>query len=378
MRKCPVCQDSKSHDLLTLEYALFDDLNLSGSVQVVQCHLCGMVYNRSILTENDYLDYYRKNDYYLKTVSSGSGGFSEDEQLRYRNIAELIEPHIGINNPLVLDFGCGKGGMLQWLGTNHRQWQLCGVEASQPCRQFIETHQEFPVYSSLKEVQEKMDVIILSHVLEHLYFPEKILVEMRKLCHAQTIIYIEVPLNRDYLCSPVNWQQLYFEHINHFGSQSLRRLLSSCAFNVLHEDKMHFLPGNPATPVSLVFLAQKNMINKPVTFIEKKLTMNPTKPCRELMDKVFLYSKPVSIWGMSQYTQLLLGTYPELIPKIKYLFDNSAAKTGRTIRGLEVTSSLKISCLGKKDLLLIPKGQYANEMLQQLNSIHYEGKILQY
>ncbi len=378
MRNCPVCQHYESSDLLDLEYALFDDLNLSGSVKVVQCHQCGMAYNRSVLTESDYLDYYSKNDYYMDTISPGSGGFSESEQSRYQYILELIEPHLGAINPIVIDFGCGKGGMLQWLGTKQRQWQLCGIEANHACRRFIAKYLEFSVYSSLSEVQKKADVIILSHVIEHLFCPNEILAELGQFCHAKTIIYIEAPLSEDYLSTPVDWQQLYFEHINHFGTQSLPRLLNSCAFNVLLQDKIHFLPSDPKSPLSIVFLVTKDVTNRATSFIEKEITLNRTIPCQEVMEKIRLHSKPISIWGVSQYTQLLLGTYPELRTRIKFLFDTSVAKIGRTIRGLKVDSPEKLSCLGKSDLLLLPKGKYTGEMLQLLNRINYEGEIIHY
>ena len=76
--------------------------------------------------------------------------------------------------------------------------------------------------------------------------------------------------------------------------------------------------------------------------------------------------------------QLLLGTYPELMTRLKYLFDSSFAKIGRSIRGIEIDSPEKLSRLGKSDLLLLPKGQYAVEMLQKLKRTSYEGEVIQY
>jgi SAM-dependent methyltransferase len=363
--------------LLDLEYALFDDLDLSGSVMLVQCHECGMAYNRSILTENDYLNYYRQNEHYVQALSPGTGGFSAPERSRYKMILEQIKPYIDNKDPFVVDFGCGKGGMLQWLASQH-QWRSCGVEASSACRRFIKKHQGVPVYSSLPEIREKADVIILSHVLEHLFAPKKILDELSKLCNKNAIIYVEVPKAQEYLGIPVQWQQLYFEHINHFGIQSLHRLLESCSFNVLTEIDLHFFPNDPTTPISLVFLARRTLNNNQYDGFENTISVKRTNPFLHLIEKINSNSKQISIWGISQYTQLLLGTYPILKKRIRYLFDSSPAKIGRTIRGIIIDSPDKLSSLSKDDLLLIPKGRFATEMLQELNRVNFEGEITQY
>ena len=308
----------------------------------------------------------------------GTGGSTGLEQARYQFILEQVEPYLTKKNPFVLDFGCGKGGMLQWLA-GQNNWRLCGVEASQACRSFIEQYQKFPVYSSLSEVQGKVDVIILSHVLEHLFAPEKIFAALGLLCHEKTIVYIEVPMAKDYLCSPaVDWPQLYFEHINHFGFQSLHRLLNTYSFNVLSKGNMYFSPSDTTSPLSIVFLARIAVDKKQLKLVENKIILNQTKPCQNLIDNIHSNSKPVSIWGVSQYTQLLLGTYPELMTRLKYLFDSSFAKIGRSIRGIEIDSPEKLSRLGKSDLLLLPKGQYAVEMLQKLKRTSYEGEVIQY
>lgn len=377
MRKCPICHCNESRELCDLEYALFDDLHLSGAIQLVQCHLCGMAYNRSLLTENDYLHYYRKNDHYLEATSPGTGGFSDLEQLRYQRVFKHIKPHLAYKNPVVLDFGCGKGGLLQWLKRQHN-WKLFGVEASQACRQYIKNFHKFPVYSSLSEVKKNADVIILSHVLEHLFYPEKILNELGRICHDKTIVYVEVPMAEDYLNTPVKWQQLYFEHINHFGPGTLHRLLSSCSFDTFYKTQVHFFQDEPASPMSLVFLARKSLEHTNSNLCENKLTITQTKPFQQLLDKVQSNTKPISIWGVSQYTQLLMGTCPSLTARVKYLFDSSSAKIGRTIRNIKIHPPEKLSHLGKDDFLFFPKGRHSVEMSQHLNRIHYEGEIIQY
>ena len=104
----------------------------------------------------------------------------------------------GLENPdKVLDFGCGNGVLTYWLKCNGFGKNILGVDLS---IKGIKNAQKFfskngLSFKSLDDFwlikNKKFDVIVSSHVFEHIYHPEKTLNKIKNL--ADWII-IEVPL----------------------------------------------------------------------------------------------------------------------------------------------------------------------------------------
>lgn len=375
MRACPGCISTDQTGLASINYALFDDLNLAGEVVVCQCRQCGMVYNNSSLTEDDYNRYYQKNEYYFTSVTPGSGGSSIEEQQRYQAIYSLLRKHCaGLDSATILDFGCGKGGFLKWI-SQEKQNKVLGIEASKHCRMFLNEHSNIPCYGSIENLKDDVDIIILSHVLEHLYDPLSVLKQVRHHCLDTTTIYIEVPLAQQYLTEPVTWQQLYFEHINHFYQASLKTILAKAGFKIEYEDVSPFSPDAASAPLSIRCLARQGDMSDNKVAI-KPVTIVNNQPCAILIKDALEQAGTISIWGISQYTQLLLGCYPQLFTRLKYLFDSSSSKIGRRIGGKEVIDSKNIGQLQANDILLIAKGAYLAEMMTFLNDIGFIGKVI--
>jgi hypothetical protein len=95
---------------------------------------------------------------------------------------------------------------------------------------------------SLPEAEGSVDLVILSHVVEHLEHPRTLLYEARRIGN---YALIEVPLElnwrtpRDYV-----WDDL--GHINKYSSTSIRHLVQTCGFKVLKQ-----ITTNPGEDVAL-------------------------------------------------------------------------------------------------------------------------------
>lgn len=379
MRSCPVCSQNKFNKIAELNYALFDDLQLSGNMELVSCGNCHAYYNRTELQESDFAQYYLKNQYYLDCRTAGSGGSSAKDTKRYSQIYKHIKRYLTIPSPTVLDFGCGKGGMLSWLKNNTRA-QLVGIEASENCRKFAEGTLSVPVVHSLHEVNKKFDVIILSHVLEHIYSPRELIQSLKKFTDRKTIFYIEVPLADAYIGKTIRWQELYFEHINHFTANSLNNLMVSCGLQIVEYDQKYFYEDDTSSSVCHNYLAviHSDDTDNSICIPSEPKINSHVFPTNKIIDKVLTANQPISIWGISQYTQLILGSYPQLIAKIKYLFDSSPAKIGRSIQGIKVIPADKLSILTNKDTLLYPLSPYCEEMTDILKKIGFSGKAIRF
>ncbi len=376
MRSCPVCAQKESTLIADLHYALFDDLKLSGEMQLVSCNRCHFIYNNTALRDDDFSYYYRSNEYYLDTRSAGSGGYSERDARRYARIFNKIKPFVSMSKPTIVDLGCGKGGMLFWLKDNVES-KLIGIETSSKCRSFVENALSIPIYGALSDIVGKVDVVILSHVLEHVYSPLQLLENLKSISHDNTVFYVEVPKAEAYLSPPFNWRELYFEHINHFSRAGLSNMMALSGLQILDRGDGRFYEDDVNTSECQYCTAKIGEAEVDENlFSLSGPAQSETLPAQNTISEVLKGSGPLSIWGISQYTQLVLGSYPDLLKKVKYLFDSSPAKIGRAISGVEIMSSNKLALLGAEDILLIPASPYVIEMREILGNIGFMGQVV--
>ncbi len=84
--------------------------------------------------------------------------------------------------------------------------------------------------------EEKYDVAVAFHLLEHLTKPRKFLEQILKSLHPEGVLFLEVP-NYDSLSRKRqgrDWFMFYDYHIVHFNLASISRLLNDCGFKVVY------------------------------------------------------------------------------------------------------------------------------------------------
>jgi methionine biosynthesis protein MetW len=152
------------------------------------------------------------------------------------NIIEITD---GLALKKVLEVGAGDGSILQVLSKHNFAQELYAVEISASALQQI--HQRnlpqlkqallFDGYT-LPFADQSFDLVILSHVLEHVEFERKLLRELLRVARYQVI---EVP--KDYrfgVDRKVN-HFLSYGHINMYTPSSLRFLLRSEGYTIVRQ-----------------------------------------------------------------------------------------------------------------------------------------------
>lgn len=92
------------------------------------------------------------------------------------------------------------------------------------------------------------DLVVCSHVLEHVPYPSDLLLEIKEAMQSNTILYIEVPFEEIMQNANDDMElQLkkrhWHEHINFYSEESLRRLVANCGFDVIALNKLNAWGG---------------------------------------------------------------------------------------------------------------------------------------
>lgn len=136
-------------------------------------------------------------------------------------------------NSRIVDLGCGGGSLLFQLNelgfTN-----LLGVDPYLPSALKDNYELNF-IQSSITEVKGKFDLIILNHVLEHIYDQEEVLDHVKDMMHANSRLLVRIPLYKSMAWEKyhVNWFQLDApRHLKIQSVASLKSLLKKLNLNL--------------------------------------------------------------------------------------------------------------------------------------------------
>lgn len=149
--------------------------------------------------------------------------------VRAERIYNMATGHVRKEKLSVLDYGGGDGRML-----------VPFIEAKHDCHLVDYSVKHFPgvekIGDELSSVpsENRYDVIICSHVLEHLTDPLGLLKELKKYLHDGGIIYAEVPM--ELRCGfPIESNPI--THCNFFAPASFQNLFSNAGYRVSSFEK---------------------------------------------------------------------------------------------------------------------------------------------
>ena len=138
----------------------------------------------------------------------------------------------------VLEVGAGEGAILQRLAELGFGEHLYAVEISASALAAIQGRaipnlveaRAFDGYA-LPYADRQFDLVILSHVLEHVEHPRQLLYELARVAD---YVFIEVPLE-DTLRLPLNYVPNAVGHINLYSARTVRHLLQTCGLEVVNQ-----------------------------------------------------------------------------------------------------------------------------------------------
>ncbi len=139
-----------------------------------------------------------------------------------------------IPHDTIVEIGAGEGSLLQELADRKFGKELYALEISESgvdvirkrCIEEIKEVQLFDGYS-IPYDDNRFDLAILSHVVEHLEFPRLLIREAGRVARH---VFIEVPLE-DTVRGPKDFKITRTGHINFYSYKNIRKLVQSSGFD---------------------------------------------------------------------------------------------------------------------------------------------------
>lgn len=348
-RHCPVCGSETSREVFvqpTEHIAGIGDIGYHHRIRM--CGDCGFVFAAPILDESAIARYYETMSNYEHPESEGLRPVEEIRQVE-RQVeiitARFEDGFVG----RALDIGCSIALTLSKLQA--RGWEVLGLDPSDTCIEVSQRELGVRVRKGLfspelLKDQSPFDVIILSHVLEHLVHPAVVLRQLRELLSPGGRVYIEVPD----LMKPFGVKCYFgFEHVNYFTPTSLTNLLLRCGFDVDTVDT--FDNGREVCPYYPVVAATARPAPaKPGRIrndgLEAMAVIRAYQ--REASDRAARLSARISeivdqtdpgrlaLWGAGIHTSQLLSETDLGAASVRCIFDNDPKKAGGRIKGIPI------------------------------------------
>jgi SAM-dependent methyltransferase len=196
------------------------------------CRGCGFVAYSPRPTPDDIDAKYRLLQKEERHIGANGGGVNQAamDRLRAQRVYQEVIPHVPPRPLDVLDFGGGNGKLLlPFIDAGHNCFLVdYNVEPLPRVTKIGDTLNDIPA-------DQKFDVIICSHVIEHLADPGEHVKRFKDHLKEDGVIYGEVPLG---VWNGIGIERDPVTHVNFFTEHSFGRLFEHRDMNVLVRTRM--------------------------------------------------------------------------------------------------------------------------------------------
>ncbi|MDP1890943.1 MAG: methyltransferase domain-containing protein [Gemmatimonadaceae bacterium] len=236
-RPCPVCGARAGELLHHRRFVLPEGHPLADGYTVVTCRECGAAYATPLPPQEAYDRFYRDASKYADAATgTGSGAQAWDDE-RLADTARQLAALMPGRDAHIVDVGCGAGGLLRQLRLLGYT-KLTGIDPAPACVASVEQVEgvrgAVGSLFALPADLEPADLVVLSHVLEHVREAGRALDQLHRLVPCGGRVYAEVPdagRYAEFIVAP--FLDFNTEHINHFSVHTLERLFASRGWRVV-------------------------------------------------------------------------------------------------------------------------------------------------
>tara|TARA_B100000315_G_scaffold196157_1_gene187229 strand:+ start:1259 stop:2194 length:936 start_codon:yes stop_codon:yes gene_type:complete len=206
--------------------------------RVCICSNCGLVQTMPRMTKESYEQLYNYEYHKLnKGKDVPNKEYFEFQYNRGREIYDYFKSqNYIINNKNVLEIGCGSGGILKYF--QEKENQVIGVDLSSDRIDYGREEHDLELYNiPLKDYKTNitLDLIIMSHVVEHFTDPLEELKILSEFVNKNTLILILLPgiknIEQSYDGNLLKYFQL--PHTYHFSFNTITNLMNKAGYQLI-------------------------------------------------------------------------------------------------------------------------------------------------
>jgi SAM-dependent methyltransferase len=345
------------------------------------------VYADTKATQADYDLFYREFSKYEDAAVATGGGTNAWDLERLERTADDLDRLVPDKNGALIDIGCANGGLLSALRRRGFS-NVTGMDPSPGCASYVSglgipclVGGLFPTDGTGPEKDgERFDVVILSHVLEHIQDLRQALLNCISWLKPGGILYVEVPdASRYHEFFFVPYYYFDCEHINHFDEHALKNLLLPLGTEFVtsaqkelpaSEDTLYpacygvFRKSRPASP-AIAPVPDHTVRSAVIAYVEKSLERSRFQGFEELARS----REELVVWGAGSYTLRLLENSSLGRCNIVAFVDNDSKKQGSTLRGVPVTSPEFLK--NYRGSLVICTALHSQEIIREIKNAGY-------
>lgn len=361
-RKCPICESEFGTVLHTQRFAESSEIGSQAVVDIVSCDRCACGFSDLKIGQDELDRSYEEHSKYADMSVFGEVS-DEDPRLnespwdltRLSSTASWISKHIPDRQARILDAGCATGTLIGLL-SDHGFTNLVGLDPSPLAAATARKHYKVEAYAGSfcdppSEIG-RFDVIILSHVLEHIADVKSAANGLASMVDEGGLVYLEVPdasRYSDFLVAP--YHDFNNEHVNHFSLQCLDTLLELRGFErVVGSSKEVPIAPDILYPAAFGLWRKSNQHGQSIPFdevlrnsLERYVTASHKLLSRlDEWIRANVRDEPVALWGAGNLTLKLLASTSLSDKNVSAIVDGSTQRQGVALSGNLVRDPLEL------------------------------------
>jgi SAM-dependent methyltransferase len=323
------------------------------SYKHILCKKCAVIVVQPLPSKN-ILDQYYENAFPFEL---------QNYEKRQINASNFVKKNIGKTQKKIFDIGAADGFLLNQFYKDG--WKCSGIEPSKLMVDNALKKYQIKILNYgfeeffQEETIENYDVVLMSHVLEHLYFPKEVIKNIRSILHSNGYLYIEVPSVEGFAKYNVNNEIMSFTHLWHFTIKSLTNFIEKQGFASIANEcaieenfpvirslfkKIEEGDNDDENIITVNNVSQvKNWFLKYI-----KLRDERKKMAIEKIKKLFLSDRQIVFYGAGQDMYDLMISEKELFKSKSFnLVDSNPSKWDKSLETVTIQNPKIIPSLNK-------------------------------
>lgn len=242
---CKVCDSDKYNKIGEIKGIWKENKN------IYQCEKCLLYFIESPSDEEIYLLY--KNEYHNKIKNKiFELAKSKMRYARCLNQFNFIKNSINCDNKKICEIGAFDGLLLNIFKNNG--CEVFGYELNDNAREYAKKKYNIDLKPDFLKDNQKYDIIILSHVIEHFKEPKEILLKIKYMLNDNGFIFIEVPNSplKNQCSYETLIKYLTTAHTVNFNMHNLKAFAENCGLKIVKYQYNNYNVNNEKLKITLL------------------------------------------------------------------------------------------------------------------------------